>query len=154
MAVLKSIGTRVAGPADAACVAELLNAADADRAGRRGATAWLAESRHDVSERAVQGLLAQDFVVVGEIKSVPVGVLVAHVTRSEGRVTIKELFTTPHVRGVGVGAAMLRMLTSWASERGLQAIDASALPGDRSTKNFFEAHGLVTRRLVVSRDLS
>jgi hypothetical protein len=40
-------------------------------------------------------------------------------------------------------------LLAWASERGCQGVDATALPGDRATKNFFEGSGFTARLLVM-----
>jgi hypothetical protein len=48
---------------------------------------------------------------------------------------------------------MLRVAESLASQWGCAAIESVALPGDRDTKNFFEAHGMVSRLLLVSRTL-
>jgi hypothetical protein len=40
-----------------------------------------------------------------------------------------------------------------AAAAGAVGIEATALPGDRATKNFFETHGLVARALTVHRRL-
>jgi hypothetical protein len=36
-------------------------------------------------------------------------------------------------------------------ERGAVAIQSTALPGDRATKNFFESQGMVARAIIVHR---
>ncbi len=46
-----------------------------------------------------------------------------------------------------------RTLTKLANQN-VAYIDSVALPGDRETKNFFEAHGMVSRLLRVSRPLA
>ena len=66
---------------------------------------------------------------------------------------IGELFVEPDARGVGVGESLMGELVRWATEAGCIGIDARALPGDRSTKNFFESFGLVARAITVHRDL-
>ena len=57
----------------------------------------------------------------------------------------------PGARSVGVGEVILEALLMEASGRGAVAIQSVALPGDRSTKNFFEAHGMVARAIIVHR---
>lgn len=82
---------------------------------------------------------------------VPVGVAIMRVV---GAVAVLEaLFTEPSARGVGVGHALMEAVTTTARERGCVRVDGVALPGDRHTKNFFEAHGLVARALIVSAEL-
>ena len=39
----------------------------------------------------------------------------------------------------------------WARATGCIGIESMALPGDRDTKNFFEAAGLIARAIVVHR---
>jgi GNAT superfamily N-acetyltransferase len=89
--------------------------------------------------------------VVGTIGDVVVGY--ASVSNRHGLASLAELFTEPEARGVGVGDAMLRAAETLASQWGCAAIESVALPGDRDTKNFFEAHGMVSRLLLVSRTL-
>lgn len=65
-----------------------------------------------------------------------------------------EIFVVPPARGVGVGSAILRVVTSWAKENGCDYLESVVLPGARASKNFFEAAGMVTRLLRVSTPLS
>src|ERR1700749_2898534 len=90
-------------------------------------------------------------VVVGTIGGAVVGY--AAVSRRQGLASLAELYTEPEARGVGGGDAMLRAAEAMASQWGCAAIESVALPGDRDTKNFFEAHGMVSRLLLVSRTL-
>jgi hypothetical protein len=46
-------------------------------------------------------------------------------------------------------SAASELATGW----GCEYLDSLVLPGDRTTKNFFEAHGMVSRLLRVSRPL-
>lgn len=62
---------------------------------------------------------------------------------------IAELFVDPEVRAVGVGEAMMTELLGWFQGRGCRGVDATALPGDRQTKNFFEGSGFTARLLVM-----
>ena len=66
---------------------------------------------------------------------------------------ITHLFVMKECREVGAGDALMVWLVNGAQEAGLLAVRASALPGDRSTKNLFERHGLVARATQVERKL-
>jgi GNAT superfamily N-acetyltransferase len=66
---------------------------------------------------------------------------------------IEDLFVDPGCRAVGVGEMLMNHLIDWCRERGCFGVDSLALPGDRSTKNFFESFGLVARAIVVHRSL-
>lgn len=57
------------------------------------------------------------------------------------------------IRGSGIGEAMMNLIVEHARADGCVGIDAKALPGDRSTKNFFESFGLKARLLTVHRSL-
>ena len=45
--------------------------------------------------------------------------------------------------------AILRDLPAWCEKQGCSGMDAMALPGHRSTKNFFEESGFTARKLVM-----
>ena len=66
---------------------------------------------------------------------------------------ITELLVLDGARGVGVGEALLHDLIAEAGARGCVGVDALALPGHRSTKNFFEGQGFVARLLTMHRPL-
>ena len=68
-----------------------------------------------------------------------------------GRVT--ELFVEPDAREVGVGETLANALVEWCRARGCTGVDATALPGHRATKNFFEEQGFVARSLTMHRNL-
>ena len=67
---------------------------------------------------------------------------------------LDELFVEPDARSVGVGEALVDTVTAWATERGSVGIDATALPGDRSSKNFYETMGFTARLLVMHRPVT
>jgi GNAT superfamily N-acetyltransferase len=67
---------------------------------------------------------------------------------------IEDLFVDPGCRQVGVGEVLMNHLLDWCRARGCFGVDSLALPGDRSTKNFFESFGLVARAIVVHKPLS
>ncbi len=98
-----------------------------------------------------------DDELVGTIGPVVVGALRAVVDVDPDGVrtcTITFLGVEPAARGVGVGRALLTSAREWATTQGASALDSSALPGDRSTKNFFEAHGMVARLIIVRTPLA
>jgi len=91
-------------------------------------------------------------VVAGGLGPLTVGVGVAH--REElgdgsrlGRIDV--LFVEPGGRGVGVGEAVMAGLLGWCASAGCAGVDATALPGNREAKNFFEAAGFSARLLVM-----
>lgn len=94
-------------------------------------------------------------VLVGCLGPVPVGFAVVRLehTRSASLAVVSELFVEPEARRVGVGRALMETVVEWARDAGCRGIDAEALPGDRATKNFFEAFGLVARKITVHRPL-
>lgn len=105
--------------------------------------------RHDLADPAT-------LVLAGCIGPAVVGYcVVAADLLSDGRAlaVVSEIFVEPAARGVGVGRHLLLDALGWARERGCVGIDAWAMPGDRETKNFFEAAGLTARAITVHRDL-
>lgn len=60
-------------------------------------------------------------------------------------------YVEPAARSVGVGAALVATLLGWFETRGCDGVDAYALPGDRGTKQLFEAAGFKARLLVLHR---
>ena len=140
------ITARRAIRADRARVIELADVARASIASQRGGPALLAthldsSAAHDAAASAWCGLIGE--AIVGY----------SLVARDGERATITELFVEPEARGVGVGDAMLSSIVDHARQSGCGSLDAAALPGDRATKNFFEAHRMTSRLLIVSRPL-
>jgi GNAT superfamily N-acetyltransferase len=66
---------------------------------------------------------------------------------------IDSLFVEPEARSVGVGEALINQVLDWCRHRGCAGVDATALPGNRATKNFFEESGFTARLLVMHRRL-
>ena len=136
------VGARVATPEDRAQVDRLRHLAEEEVRSGRGGAALLAE--HVVPDGAL--------VLVGTIGPVVVGQLTLELVPA-GPSRVAELYVEPEARGVGVGAALVALALERCRTAGSTSVDAEALPGDRATKNFFEAYGFVTRRLTVRRDL-
>ena len=64
---------------------------------------------------------------------------------------LDDIFVEPEAREVGVGEAMVDDVVDWCRDAGCIGIDSFALPGNRSTKNFFETFGFTARMLVVHK---
>lgn len=99
----------------------------------------------------------QQATVVGTLDEVVLAYGLAHLTTvRDGRTlaVIDELLVTDAARAVGLGATVLAALVAWSADHGALGIDATALPGDRTAKNFFEAAGFTARRLVMHSSLT
>jgi GNAT superfamily N-acetyltransferase len=66
---------------------------------------------------------------------------------------VTDLYVEPLAREVGVGEALMDAVLEWATARRCAGVDATALPGDRLTKNFFESNGFTARLLIMHRRL-
>jgi GNAT superfamily N-acetyltransferase len=157
---------RVAGPADAAAVADLLRSAREQLGGQRGGEALAGQIRSFCLPGPGENLSSWlpgpgespssqiPTVWLGLLDEVPVGVAAAFLDDQEGsqRVgRIDALWVEPEAREVGVGAALLQEATAWLWQSGATAIDASALPGDRATKRMLESAGFAARLVVMRR---
>ena len=154
--------TRPATRGDALQCAELCrNALDEVAALRHGTLSL----RHEVGLAAkallkpggLERLIAdrRRLVLMGTIDGVPVGVGLGRID-GEGQRTIgvvDGLYVAQGARGGGVGAALLGGLVDFFEHGGCQGVDVAVLPGDRSTKQFFEAGGFSARLIVMYRPL-
>ena len=112
----------------------------------------------DLPVASVERLLAHEggVVVVGCIGDTPVGfgvMLVEVAADGLPHAVVEQIYVEPGARAVGVGGSMIELLIAEATARGAVGIEALALPGDRATKNFFEAQGMVARAIIVHRQL-
>lgn len=88
---------------------------------------------------------------VALIDTVPVGFLEMEV---EGEVaTVRQVWVEPEARELGFGDLMLAEALADATRRGCAALEGTALPGDRLTKNLYERAGVVARKIVLSTRL-
>jgi GNAT superfamily N-acetyltransferase len=95
-------------------------------------------------------------LLVGEYEGVVVGLLAVTASPAPRGLTnglIECCFVETGARGVGVGTELLDAAVAWCAERGCSAVDALALPGDRTTKQRLEAAGFSARLLTLSRRL-
>lgn len=150
---------RIAQPEDVERIAELARQAVAELQTQRGGRLWASrEARAEPFEASLRAALTDDshLVLVGSWHDHVVGYAVAHLEHLRDQrplAVIDDLYVEPDGRGVGVGEALMGRLLDWARTHRCAGIDAFTLPGNRATKNFFEAHGLTARAILVHREL-
>ena len=148
---------RPAEPADAAILGSLVAAARDELPDKKGGDVVqrLDPYRVDPGARAMAAVEDPDAIVLlGCIDGTPIGyglMTVAPVSDGSLHAVVDELFVDPEARSVGVGEALIEALKAEALARGAVAIQSTALPGDRATKNFFESQGMVARAILVHR---
>jgi len=93
--------------------------------------------------------------VVGPEETVGYGTCRTLELSGSGRVgSIDDLYVEPSARRRGAGRAIAELLTRWCSSEGCTGVDATALPGSRAVKSFFEGEGFTARLLVMHRPLT
>ena len=143
---------RLARSSDAGVLESLEAEARLSLADQRGGPEWLAGcAPADAATWARRADDAEWHVVVGTIDDVVVAYAVAGTKQNVATVT--HLYVHPEARDVGIGEAMIEELLAWAPSTGAKALEATALPGDRQTKNLFERFGMKARAITVSRRL-
>lgn len=152
---------RRAEPADLDVVVSLIEAVFVELGPERGAQAWLVTEARPIPVRAsVERDLGESdatvHVSVAGIDGVVLGVAIGRIRERHDATPaayLGELVVHPDARGVGLGVALLDDAIAWAEAVGAHVIESTALPGQRATKNFFEAAGMKARLLTVSRSL-
>ena len=150
---------RTATPADLDDVVALAAAAVAEKQTQKGGAVWVRrESRPEPFARSLGETLRASHheVAVGQLDGVTVGYGVVHseTLLDGGKLgVIDDIYVDPRARELGLGELLMEHLLAWCREQGCFGVDSLALPGDRSTKNFFESFGLVARAIVVHRPL-
>lgn len=140
---------RLAESGDREFVIELDAQLRATVEGQRGGAGWLVEHPHIV------GMLDVCRLWVAVIEGVVVGFLASRTSRDDrGQVmTVDRVFVHPAARELGCGDALLAACMAEAQRGGYAVLEASALPGDRETKNLYERAGVTARSITLSRDL-
>lgn len=153
------IGARPAVAADLAVVTALCELAVAELTPLRGGSIWSRwEARTAPYDASIRATADHDgsLLLVGTIDDTVVAyAAVTETTLHDGSLIghLTDLYVMPGARGVGIGEAMMGSVNDWSRDRGCVGVDSIALPGDRSTKNFFESFGMVARALRVHRSL-
>lgn len=146
---------RRAEPGDLERLAELFTVAVAELRPNRGGAVFAArELRPEPGTDDLAAVIADPdrVAVVGTYDGVVVGygTGAVEVLRDGTRLgRVQDLFVEAEGRGVGIGRAIMNDLMDWFRSQACDAVDGYALPGDRSTKNFFEASGFSARLLVM-----
>jgi GNAT superfamily N-acetyltransferase len=154
------VEARTATSDDLPLIASLVADAAAEKAEQKGGAVWYRrERRPDPADARLAASLssADAEVAVGTLDGTILGYATARVERlADGGLlgVLDELYVEPAARELGLGEMLMDHVLAWCHERGCFGIDSLALPGDRSTKNFFESFGLVARAIVVHRPLS
>ena len=150
---------RPATAADVPRLVELAHAMRVELEEERGGPLWATrEARPEPLGEAFAALLERDdaTVVAGTYDDVVVGFATAHVEalRDGSRLGIvDEIYVEPEARAVGVGETLIGRVVAFCRDAGCAGVDASALPGHRAAKNFFERAGFTARLLVMHRSL-
>lgn len=150
---------RPATTADLARVVELAHAMRVELGEERGGPLWATrEARPEPIDPAYAALVDRDdaAVLVGTYDDVVVGFGAAHVEvlRDGSRLgVVDEIYVEPEARAVGVGETLVQRLVEFCRAAGCAGVDATALPGDREAKNFFERAGFSARLLVMHKSL-
>ncbi len=143
---------------DVDTVVELAGALRAELSGQRGGPLWALREARPEPRAMVRDLLARAdaLVAVGTITDAVIGygTVELETLRDGSRLgVIAELFVEPEARAVGVGEAIAEQLIAFCADAGCIGIDATALPGHREAKNFFERNGFTARSLTMFKRL-
>ena len=155
-------GARPAQPSDAEVCAELCREALDSLDDRRGG-ALFARRESGLLAKAMlrpgglSRLLADPRrrVLVGTVEDTVAGFAIGRVDPvGEASVGgVEGRYVLPVLRGGGVGHGLLDALVEWFEASGCRSVDATALPGDRESKNFFEGMGFKARLITMNRSL-
>jgi GNAT superfamily N-acetyltransferase len=140
---------RPAIAADRERIGELRAELFAELGAYRGGDLW-------VRERTSAARADESAAYVGTIDDAVVAYGIVEVVelRDGARIgAVTELYVEPDAREVGVGETLVNALLDWCRERECIGVDATALPGHRAAKNFFEEQGFVSRSLTMYRPL-
>jgi GNAT superfamily N-acetyltransferase len=130
---------------DAAALAALERDARHALVDQRGGPQLLAE-RAPVGDWAALATRPDRLVLVGTIDDVVVAYLELDLAPTA---VVRQVYVEDEARELGFGDELLAAAIDAARERRCTALEATALPGDRLTKNLYERAGITTRKLTV-----
>jgi GNAT superfamily N-acetyltransferase len=151
--------TRPASAEDIPRVGELARLMRAELGAMRGGALWLErEAWPEPLEDTYDALLARDdaLLLLGTIDDAVLAfaAVVVEQLRSGARLgVVTDLFVEAEAREVGVGEVLVGALVEHCRAAGCIGVDATALPGHRAAKNFFETHGFTARALAMHKRL-
>ena len=152
------VATRSATGDDIPLMLRILGEAESEiRKWRGGKVLWESRPAESIAELLTRCLAREDMLcLLGTLDDVSVGIGLAtqaKLASDDPIAKIQAFYVLEGARGAGAGAAIMAELAAWAEINGCIGIDATALPGDRSTKNFFESHGMSARSLTLFKKL-
>jgi ribosomal protein S18 acetylase RimI-like enzyme len=142
--------TRAARPEDSPQIAALELDARAGLVGIRGGDALLAE-QPAVADWAAAIADPQQRVFVSAIDDVVLGYL--QLVLYGATAVVHQAYVDPGARELGFGSDMVEEALAAARDAGCTAIQGTALPGDRETKNLYERAGITARKIITWRRL-
>jgi GNAT superfamily N-acetyltransferase len=148
---------RPASPGDEPILARLRYQAFADIGPARGGTMYMERHAAEPPALAADWTDATRRVWLGGIENVELGYLLAALAVLPSGATlgvIEGIYVDRGARGCGIGELLMSVALDWFRTQGCVGVEATALPGERGTKNFFEEHGLKARLLTVYRSLT
>jgi ribosomal protein S18 acetylase RimI-like enzyme len=151
--------SRPASAEDIPRVVELAGLMRGELGAMRGGALWVErEAWAEPLADAYDALLARDeaLLLVGAIDDAVIAfaAVVVEQLRSGARLgVVTDLFVEPEAREVGVGEVLVDALVEHCRAAGCIGVDATALPGHRAAKNFFETHGFTARALAMHKHL-
>jgi GNAT superfamily N-acetyltransferase len=152
--------SRPATAEDIPRVVELAGLMRAELGAMRGGALWLErEAWPEPLDATYDALLARDdtLLLVGSIDDAVIAfaAVVVEGLRSGARLgVVTDLFVEAEAREVGVGEVLVDALVEHCRATGCLGVDATALPGHRAAKNFFETHGFTARSLAMHKHLA
>jgi GNAT superfamily N-acetyltransferase len=116
------------------------------------------EARPEPHLETLESLIARDdaAVVVGTIDGTVVGFGTVEIELLRDGTflgVVGDLFVEEEARSVGVGESIADLIIAFCRGAHCIGIDAYALPGARTAKNFFERSGFTARALVMHHKL-
>ena len=150
-------GCRPATEEDLPRLADLARLAIDELHPMKGGDVWAdRDARREPLDESLKHALADPDtrVLCGTIDDAVIGYAVVRIEPlpDGGRLgVLSDIFVEVDAREVGVGEAMIDDVTEWCRAADCIGIDSFALPGNRSTKNFFETFGFTARMIVVHK---
>lgn len=141
---------RPAEIADADQLAELEAAARHHLIDQRGGAALLAE-QPAVGDWVLAIEDHARWIAVAELDGFVVGYLELALTGDLA--FVRQVYVQPEARELGFGDGLIEAARQEAQRHGCSALEGSALPGDRETKNLYERAGITARKIIVSTRL-
>lgn len=148
---------RPASPGDEALLGELRHRAFDDLGAARGAGMYWERNAAALPAVPRDCSGATRRVWLGGLETEVVGYLLGAVVGLPSGAAlgvIEAIFVERAARGCGIGELMMSVAIDWFRSHDCVGVEATALPGERDTKNFFEEHGLTARLITVYRSLA